>query len=84
MSTTERADGSLHIEEYSLADFTVAIQTAVQNGYVISLENTNYPQGFSGHFTVGMVKAELAKETVPASQTAPQRKAKPKAEPSAT
>ena len=58
MSLTLREDKTILIEEYSLADFVLAIQKTVQAGYEISLENTNYPQGFSGHFTVGMVDAK--------------------------
>ena len=45
MSMTLREDKSILIEEYSLADFVLAIQKTVQAGYEISLENTNYPQG---------------------------------------
>lgn len=55
MSMTLREDKTILIEEYTLKDFVLSIQKAVQAGYEVSLENHNYPQGFSGHFTVGMV-----------------------------
>ena len=58
MSMTLREDKSIWIEEYSLKDFVLSIQKTVQAGYEVSLENHNYPQGFSGHFTVGMVDAK--------------------------
>jgi hypothetical protein len=67
MSTETRPDGSLWVQEFSLKDFAVAIQTNVQEGFVISLANDNYPQGFSGHFTVGMVKPEGTQEAVAAA-----------------
>jgi hypothetical protein len=37
MSTETRPDGSLWVQEFSLKDFAVAIQTNVQEGFVISL-----------------------------------------------
>ena len=58
MSMTLREDKSIWIEEYSLKDFVLSIQKTVQAGYEVSLENHNFPQGFSGHFTVGMVDAK--------------------------
>lgn len=69
MSITKREDGVLWIEEYSLADFAVAVQNAAKEGYEISLENKNYPQGFSGHFTTGMVKAVEAVKPTPKAKT---------------
>lgn len=81
MSATKREDGVLWIEEYSLADFAIAIQNGAKEGYEVSLANKNYPQGFSGHFTVGMVIPEPKVEAPAAAPTAPTtRKAKPKAE----
>ena len=56
---TLREDKSIWIEEYSLKDFVLSIQKTVQAGYEVSLENHNFPQGFSGHFTVGMVDAKV-------------------------
>lgn len=55
MSTEERHDGSLWVEEYSLYDLVLTIQKHVQAGYVVSSANDDYPQGYSGRFTVGMV-----------------------------
>ena len=60
---TLREDKSILIEEYSLVDFVLSIQKTVQAGYEISLENKNFPSGFSGHFTVGMVDAKPSVET---------------------
>ena len=62
MSMTLREDKSIWIEEYSLKDFVLSIQKTVQAGYEVSLENHNFPQGFSGHFTVGMVDAKAVVE----------------------
>ena len=56
---TLREDKSIWIEEYSLKDFVLSIQKTVQAGYEVSLENHSFPQGFSGHFTVGMVDAKV-------------------------
>lgn len=56
---TERHDGSLWVEAYSLCDLVLAVQANVKSGYEVSLTNNDYPQGFSGHFTVGMVKNEV-------------------------
>lgn len=69
MSVEKRADGSIWIQEYSLKDFVMQIQEQVQAGYEVSLTNESYPQGFSGHFTVGMTEVEVA----------PKPKAAPKA-----
>lgn len=73
MSTETRPDGSLWVQEYSLKDFTLTIQKHVQEGYEISLANDDYPQGFSGHFTVGMVKVSTDAEPKPTARkkTAP-------------
>lgn len=70
MSTEVRQDGSLWVQEYSLVDFVLAIQKHVQEGFVVSLTNEGYPSGFSGHFTVGMVKgvAESAPESAGATE----------------
>lgn len=56
---TERHDGSLWVEAYSLCELVLAVQENVKAGYEVSLTNSDYPQGFSGHFTVGMVKNEV-------------------------
>lgn len=58
MSVEQRPDGSLWIEEYSLCELVLAVQKHAKEGFEVSLENHNYPQGFSGHFTVGMILSE--------------------------
>lgn len=67
MSSEVRHDGVLWIEEYSLKDLVLGVQKGVQEGYEVSLDNQNYPQGFSGHFTVGMVKPAAVKQQAPAA-----------------
>lgn len=55
MSVTEYNDGKrVVIDEYSLKEFVDTIQEYVLKGYVIGSANEDYPQGFSGHFSVGM------------------------------
>lgn len=63
MSTEQRPDGSLWVEEYSLCDLVLAVQKHAKEGFEVSLENHNYPQGFSGHFTVGMTPAVAVQDT---------------------
>ena len=81
MSMTLREDKSIWIEEYSLKDFVLSIQKTVQAGYEVSLENHNFPQGFSGHFTVGMVDAkadvEVKQETTKQAESTTDEVVKP-------
>ena len=69
---TERHDGSLWVEAYGLCDLVLAVQENVKAGYEVSLTNSDYPQGFSGHFTVGMVKkTEQVADTAEPEQKQP-------------
>ena len=58
MSIELREDGVCWVQEYSLNDFVHSIQKMVQGGFVISLKNEHYPQGYSGNFYCGMVRPE--------------------------
>ena len=53
MSLTLREDKTILIEEYSLADFVLAIQKTVQAGYEFSFENRDFPTHYSAPFTAG-------------------------------
>ena len=54
---------SKRIENYSLWEFLLAFQQAVQEGYVLDLvSNENFPQQIGVIFTAGMVKAEELEE----------------------
>lgn len=66
MGIEKREDGVAIIDEYSLVDFVKSIQTCVQEGFEISLENEHYPQGMSGWYRVGMVKKAVAEQPVEA------------------
>lgn len=55
MSIEQRHDGSVWIQEFSIADFVKSIQECVLNGYELSFENDKYPQGFSSHYYCGMI-----------------------------
>ena len=51
------------IENYSLWEFLLAFQQAVQEGYVLDLvSNENFPQQIGVIFTAGMVKQEELEE----------------------
>lgn len=68
MSIDKRDDGTVIIDEYSLVDFVKSIQTCVKEGYEVSLLNEHYPQGMSGWYRVGMVKAEVVETEVEAEK----------------
>lgn len=71
MSIELREDGVCWVQEYSLNDFVHSIQKMVQGGFVISLKNEHYPQGYSGNFYCGMVRPEsIANETTLKASTA--------------
>ena len=54
---------SKRIENYSLWEFLLAFQQAVQEGYVLDLVfNENFPQQIGVIFTAGVVKAEEVEE----------------------
>lgn len=72
MSIELREDGVCWVQEYSLNDFVHSIQKMVQGGFVISLKNEHYPQGYSGNFYCGMVRPEsIANETTLKASTTP-------------
>ena len=54
---------SKRIENYSLWEFLLAFQQAVQDGYVLDLvSNENFPQQIGVIFTAGVVKQEEPEE----------------------
>lgn len=54
---------SKRIENYSLWEFLLAFQQAVQQGYVLDLvSNENFPQQIGVIFTAGVVKQEEPEE----------------------
>ena len=54
---------SKRIENYSLWEFLLAFQQAVQDGYVLDLvSNENFPQQIGVIFTAGLVKSEDLEE----------------------
>jgi len=76
MAIDKRDNGVAIIDEYSLADFVVSIQKCVKEGYEISLENDNYPQGMSGWYRVGMVKTSETETEVEKPKAAATRSRK--------
>ena len=62
MSDTQNIN-SKRIENYSLWEFLLAFQEAVQQGYVLDLvSNENFPQQIGVIFTAGVVKQEEPEE----------------------
>jgi hypothetical protein len=60
------------IDAYSLAEFLTKVEEAYNEGYRVDFStNENYPQAFGSHYTVGLVKQEVAVEEVPAVKTEP-------------
>ena len=54
---------SKRIENYSLWEFLLAFQQAVQEGYVLDLvSNENFPQQIGVIFTAGLVKQDELEE----------------------
>ena len=47
-----------NITAYSLWDFLTEVQSAVQQGYVLSVDNKHFPQGYVALYTCTLIKEE--------------------------
>ena len=50
------------VDEYSLYDMLISVQSLVQQGFEICSEGDNYPQGISGWYRCGMIRSVLQEE----------------------
>ena len=64
------------IEAYSLLDFALLLQAAIDEGYRVNDSNENYPQQIGSYMTAGLTKQAIkqagkkkAKEQVTQSET---------------
>lgn len=57
-------ENTRNITCYSLWDYLCEIQKAVQEGYVLSDKNSNFPQAFVSLYTCTLVKEEKPEEVV--------------------
>lgn len=58
MSVFERPNGSVLVQEYDLNSFLQSVVKLAGDGYELGDTNEDYPQGYVGNYSVGMVKSD--------------------------